>query len=97
VHAERSLLTSKHNALCQGWAQDRCSEETNRKATNLAAKHSNEAAESEAAKLVLFQELDAKREAWTVGSKLDIEKLLMEEGTKHAGLVESLKAKHLSE
>jgi len=63
-------------------------------AIGLTAKHNREVAESEASKLALFRELDLKREAWTTGSKVDAAKLLMEEGAKHAGLVESLTAKH---
>jgi len=66
-------------------------------AANLALKHDKEAAEFEAANLKLSQEFDAKRETWAMGSKVEVEQLLVEEGATHASLVESLTAKRLRE
>lgn len=64
---------------------------------NLAAKHGEERAEADSAKLALFLEFDAKREAWAVAPEKAAEKLLEEEGSKHAELIESLMATKLRE
>ena len=65
-------------------------------AANLALKHNKETTESEAARIALFQEFDAKRKAWATVPKVEeAERLLAEEGSKHTDLIESMRAKHL--
>jgi len=64
-------------------------------AASLASEHAKEAAAFQTAKVALIQEFDVKREAWAVASKADVEKLLIDEGLQHAGLIQSLKEKQL--
>jgi len=95
------LLQQRHRAQHVANAETREQElayadsEFEKAATKLALKHNKEAITSEDAKFALFDEFDAKRQAWAAAaSKTEVPS---EECSKHEALVHSLAEKKLSD
>ena len=64
---------------------------------DLASKHGKDTEKFEATKFALYQEFDARREAWANASNVEIEQLLADESLEHAELIESLENERLNE
>ena len=86
-HHEQHLANIKFKQQAMVLAEDQLSLD----AAALAAQHVEEVTRFEDARFNIFEEFDAKREAWAAAVRT--ERLLEEEGAKHVSSVASVTAK----
>ena len=91
-HREQRLANLENKQLVIAALEAKHSTET----AELNSKHAQEISEIETTKFALFEEYDTRRAAWVEAVQAD-EKLLVDEGLKHATTVGSLVAQKLRE